>query len=140
MTPAPHAFTWPSRIRFVDTDASGRIHYTALFRYFEAAEFEFMRSIGHPYGRLDPAEVIRYPRVHVEADFLAALRCDDDISTQVAVERVGGASYTLAFTVLLDGSKAAAGKITVVCMHSGTGRSHPLPADLAARLRERMGP
>jgi len=140
MTAATRTFSWPSRVRFVDTDASGRIHYTALFRFFEAAEFEFMRSIGHPYGRLDPAQVIRYPRVHVEADFKAALRCDDDITTQVAVERVGGASYTLAFTVLFDGAEAASGRITVVCMHCGTGKSHPLPGDLAASLRERIGP
>ena len=39
---------WPSRIRFVDTAASGRIHYTAIFRHFETAEFEFMRSEVNP--------------------------------------------------------------------------------------------
>ena len=31
------SFTWDVRIRFVDTDASGRIHYTAMFKYFEQA-------------------------------------------------------------------------------------------------------
>jgi len=131
-------FSWQSRIRFVDTDASGRIHYTALFRHLEAAEFEFMRSIGHGYGRLDAEQLVRYPRVHVECDFMSALRCDDLISTQVTVARVGQASYTLAFVVMLEDRQAAAGKITVVCMHTGTGRAHPLPADFAQRLREQM--
>ena len=35
-------FRWPLRIQFVDTDASGRIHYTATLRHFETAEAEFM--------------------------------------------------------------------------------------------------
>jgi len=130
-------FSWQSRIRFVDTDASGRIHYSALFRHFEAAEFEFMRSIGHSYGTLEHSP-LRYPRVHVEGDFLSALRCDDLVSIQVAVERVGESSFTLAFSVLLAERKAAAGKITVVCMHMETGRSHPLPPSFAERLREQM--
>ena len=139
MTLSPSTpFSWPSRIRFVDTDSSGRIHYTAIFRHFEAAEFEFMRSIGHPYGSLEPGQVVRYPRVHVECDFVSALRCDDEISTEISVERVGNASYTLAFSALHNGSQAARGRITVVCMNSQTGRAHPLPGDLADALRARL--
>ena len=91
-------FTWESRIRFVDTDASGRIHYTALLRHFEAAEFEFLRAIGCPYTSF-VNEGVGFPRVHVECDYLSALRCDDVISTAVTVERVGGTSFTLAFAV-----------------------------------------
>jgi acyl-CoA thioesterase FadM len=39
-------FIWPSRVRFADTDASQRIHFTAMLRHFEAAEIEFLRSLG----------------------------------------------------------------------------------------------
>lgn len=138
MTIVPVPFIWASRIRFVDTDASGRIHYTAMFRHFETAEFEFMRSIGHPYGPLDPSQELRYPRVRVECDYLGALRCDDDIEIEVRVDRVGSASYTLGFTATSAGQKKAAGKITVVCMASSTGRARPLPDDLAETLRSRM--
>ena len=42
-------FSWRTRIRFIDTDASQRIHYTALFRHFEAAEEEFLRSFGQSF-------------------------------------------------------------------------------------------
>jgi len=37
-------FRYETRIRFVDTDASGRIHYTSLFKFFEAAETELFRT------------------------------------------------------------------------------------------------
>ena len=124
-------FVWESRVRFVDTDASGRIHYTALFRHFEAAEFEFLRSLGCSYVTLEEG----YPRVHVECDYLAALRCDDTISTAVTVDRVGGTSFTLAFSVSLEGRQAAKGKITVVCIDRATQRPRPLPERLSESLR-----
>ena len=127
-------FLWQSRIRFSDTDASGRIHYTALFRHFEAAEFEFMRSIGVPYMIALREE--SYPRVHVECDYLAALECDDVIETAVTVERIGRTSYTLAFVATKDGAVAGKGKIAVVCMDRGTKRPKPLPPQLNKALQE----
>jgi acyl-CoA thioester hydrolase len=124
-------FVWESRIRFVDTDASGRIHYTALLHHFEAAEFEFLRSIGCSYNTLEGG----YPRVHVECDYLAALRADDLISTAVTVDRVGGTSFTFGYSVSVEGRPAAKGKITVVCIDPKTQRPRPLPERLAESLR-----
>src|SRR5258708_35121996 len=95
-------FTGPSRIRFADTDASGRIHYSALLRHVEAAEMEFFRFIGKPFPELLSLDV-KFPRVHVEADYLAALRSDDLIEIAVWLERIGRASYTLVFEVTTDG-------------------------------------
>jgi acyl-CoA thioester hydrolase len=126
-------FTWESRIRFVDTDASGRIHYTSLFRHFEAAEFEFLRSIGCSYSSFGREEG-GFPRIHVECDYLSALRCDDLISTVVTVDRVGSTSFTLAFATSVEGRAAAKGKIAVVCMDLNTQRPKPLPERLAKGL------
>jgi acyl-CoA thioester hydrolase len=130
-------FTWESRIRFVDTDASGRIHYTALLRHFEAAEFEFLRSIGCAYSSF-ATEGVGFPRVHVECDYLSALRCDDLISTAVTVDRVGDTSFTLGFAVSLEGLAAAKGKITIVCTDQATQRSRPVPERMAEPLRARQ--
>lgn len=129
-------FTWESRIRFVDTDASGRIHYTALLRHFEAAEFEFLRTIGCNYSSFSREEG-GFPRIHVECDYLSALRCDDLISTAVTVERIGNTSYTLGFAVSVEGRAAAKGKIAIVCIDLQTQRPKALPERLASALRER---
>ena len=127
-------FTWESRIRFVDTDASGRIHYTALFRHLEAAEFEFLRALGCSYLSF-PREEGGFPRIHVECDYLAALRCDDSISTAVTVERIGATSFTLGYAVSVEGRAAAKGKITVVCIDLQSQRPKALPERLAEGLR-----
>ena len=126
-------FTWPSRIRFADTDASGRIHYSALFRHVEAAEMEFFRFIGKPFPELLSLDV-KFPRVHVEADYLAALHSDDPIEIEVRVARIGRASYTLAFEITSLGQVAGRAKIVVACMDGVTQKSHPLPAEIVHML------
>ncbi len=93
------AFVFETRIRFIDTDASGRIHYTCLFRYFEAAEIEFFRTMGFRTFRED----VSFPRVHVECDYRLALLYDDLIQIEVRLTKVGGSSVRLEFRVRGDG-------------------------------------
>jgi YbgC/YbaW family acyl-CoA thioester hydrolase len=126
-------FHFPTRIRFVDTDASGRIHYSALFCHLEAAEMEFLRHLGVPYSVIENTEV-SYPRVHVEADYRAALRAEDPIDISVAVERVGNSSCTLAFRVLHGETEAARAKIVIASMNRSTGQSCALPAPFREAL------
>jgi YbgC/YbaW family acyl-CoA thioester hydrolase len=127
-------FTWNSRIRFVDTDASGRIHYSSMFRHLEAAESEFLRSIGIRYPN-STTEEIAFPRVRVECDYLGPLRYDDEIAIDVSVERVGRSSFTLAFDVRKAGDLMARGRMTVAAMAVSTQRSTALPDFLANALR-----
>lgn len=127
------SFFFPSRIRFVDTDASGRIHYSALFRHLEAAEMEFLRHLGIPYSASETAQV-SFPRVHVEADYHAALCADDPIEIAVFVDRIGNSSYTLAFRVLRGETEAARAKIVIASMNRSTGQSCALPPPVREAL------
>jgi YbgC/YbaW family acyl-CoA thioester hydrolase len=127
-------FRWKSRIRFVDTDASQRIHYTAMFRHFEAAEQDFLHAAGLPFSAPELAG-FSFPRVHVECDFSAEIRYDDKIEIEMRVERVGTSSYTLQFVVFARERAAAKGRITVVCVDRHTQRACPVPDRLTAILR-----
>ncbi len=125
-------FEYELRIRFVDTDASGRIHYTAMFRYFEAAEFEFLRSRGVTYQEFGEYS---FPRVHVECDYKGATRYDEVLKIGVEVSRVGTSSFTYAFLArALDGRDVAAGSITVVCLGKALGKPVGIPEALRQAL------
>lgn len=126
-------FRWPLRIQFVDTDASGRIHYTAILRHFETAEVEFFRHLGIVYNHITMKDV-SLPRVHVEADYSLPLTYDDPVEIEVTVPRVGEKSFTLAFDVLHEGRSAARGKIVIAAMDRATNRSCPLPAPMKEQL------
>ena len=127
-------FIWASRVRFGDTDASGRIFYVALLYHLDAAEAEFLRSLGVAYRQIQTG-VIRFPRVRVECDYLSGIAYDDLMHIAVRVDRVGRASFTLAFAVSVEGREAARGKVTVACMNRETQRAAPLPENLADALR-----
>ena len=130
-------FLWPSRVRFADTDASGRIHYTAMLRHFEAAEVEFLRALGFPYAPFETSD-ISYPRVHVECHYTSAVTDDDLLHITVTVERVGNSSFTLGFAAGIGERPVAHGRITIVCMDKQTQRSRPLPEAFASALKRRV--
>ena len=128
-------FAWQTRVRFVDTDASGRIHFTAMFRFFEAAEQEFLGSKGLRYHRIEVGHVA-YPRVRVECNYTGALTSDDIVTIAVSVERIGKTSFTLAFRAECEGKPVADGKIVVVCMDRRSQKASLLPEELAKSLAE----
>lgn len=127
-------FVWPHRVRFVDTDASGRIHYTSMLRFFEVAEVEFFRALGVGYSEFE-TETTGYPRVYVDCNYTGAVVDDDLVSIAVTVAHVGKSSFTLGFTATVRGGAVAHGKIVIVCMDKATQRSQPLPEAFAALLR-----
>ncbi|MBV9085734.1 MAG: acyl-CoA thioesterase [Acidobacteriaceae bacterium] len=129
---ATEPFRFETRIRFIDTDASGRIHYTAMFRYFESAEIEFLRKLGVTYAAHGGYS---FPRVHVECDFKVPIRHDDIIDIEVYLRNIGRSSARFEFRTLKSGELAAHGTVVVACVDSKTGRAIPIPEETRARLR-----
>ncbi len=121
------SFTARLRVAWIDTDTSGRIHYTAAMRYFEQAEHALMREA---YAVVDEPRM-NLPRVHVEADYKAELRFEDEVDCTVRVASVGRSSITYEYSVCrLDGAEAVAGRIVAVAI-GGDGR----PTEISAAWR-----
>ncbi|HXZ86720.1 MAG TPA: thioesterase family protein [Myxococcota bacterium] len=123
------------RVNWVDTDASGRIHYTAALRYFEIAEHGLMRRL---MGGATPAQSGGFglPRVHVEADYKLALRYPDEFTCSARVAHVGSSSASYAYEIRNPaGELCIAGKIVVVATDP-LGRKQPLPPLLREALEK----
>jgi YbgC/YbaW family acyl-CoA thioester hydrolase len=127
------------RVPFVDVDSSQRIHFTAMFRYFELAEHALMRELGLPYATT--LQEYRFPRVHLSCDFRAAISYDDLLDIETEVEHVGHTSWTLHFNArkVPDGVLAAEGRMTIVALDPETERPTPLPDALRAALEPGRG-
>jgi acyl-CoA thioester hydrolase len=116
-----------SRVAWIDTDAGGRIHFTAAFRWAEAAETALLRSLGLLEDWAD------YPRRAVEAEYIAVLRFEDEFELELAPERVGTSSITYGWEIRRDGDVCIRGRHTVVYVDAG-GRPAPLSAAARAAL------
>ena len=116
-----------SRVAWVDTDAGGRIHFTAAFRWAEAAETALLRSLGLLDGWAD------YPRRQVQAEYLAVLRFEDEFELELAPEHVGTSSVRYGWEIRRDGDVCIRGNHTVVHVDA-EGRPSPLSAEARSAL------
>jgi YbgC/YbaW family acyl-CoA thioester hydrolase len=116
-----------TRVAWIDTDAGGRIHFTAAFRWAEAAETALMRRLGvlDRWGS--------YPRRHVEAEYVKVLVFEDEVEVRLRVESVGNTSITYAWEISSGGDVHVTGRHTVVHVDD-LGAPAPLPESLRAAL------
>ncbi|MBA2296104.1 MAG: acyl-CoA thioesterase [Actinobacteria bacterium] len=96
-----------ARVAWIDTDAGARIHFTAAFRWAEAAETSLFRTLGIP-------DQGSYPRRAVEAEYLAVLVFEDELEIELTPERLGTTSITYTWTIHRDGELCVRGRHTVV--------------------------
>jgi Predicted thioesterase len=115
------------RVLWIDTDAGGRIHFTAAFRWAEAAELGLYRDLGLT------EYVPTLPRRHVEADYHRVLVFDDEIDVSLSVAKVGTTSVTFEWQVTRDGELAVEGRHTVVHVDA-EGRAEPIDDRMRAAL------
>ena len=127
------------RVNWIDTDASGRIHYTAALRYFETAEHGLMRKL---FGGAQHAGTRSFglPRVHVESDYPAMLTYPEEFSCTARVAAVGRTSVTYSFEAYRasDDVLCLSGKIVAVAVDAA-GQSMPLPDDFRTVLERACG-
>lgn len=120
------------RVNWVDTDTSGRIHYTAALRYFETAEHGLMRKLFE--GPSPTERGFHLPRVHVEADYKAPLRFPDEFECEARVSAFGRSSVTYGYEVRRPaGELCVIGRIVAVAV-GDDGKTIPLPEGFRAGL------
>lgn len=134
------------RVNWVDTDASGRIHYTAALRYFEIAEHGLMRRL---FARLaEPGATgvaaasfgagFGLPRVHVEADYKLALRYPDEFTCSARIEKVGTSSVTYGYEIRNPaGELCISGRIVAVATDA-SGQKAALPPHVREALEKAL--
>ena len=138
----PTPFRTSRMVEFSDTDMAGIMHFSAFFRYMEAAEHALLRSLGFSVYTEINGDVVTFPRVAAACEFHSPARCEEVLDIDVTVSRVGTKSVTYAFQFTQMGRDVAAGQMTSVCCRVPHGQapvSIPIPASVAIKLREISG-
>ena len=134
-------FRLTRRVEFCDTDLAGIVHYANFFRYMEAAEHAFFRSLGFSVvtQRVDPP--VGWPRVRAECDYRYPLLFEDLVEVRLLVceKRSKSLGYAFRFRKLNSTPvlEVARGKLTVVCVtHQRGGRmtAASIPKAIADRI------
>ena len=80
-----YEFKTVQTVEFADTDMAGIVHYSNFFRYMEAAEHAFFRSLGFSVVTKQVEPPVGWPRVHASCDYKRPLRFEDEVEIPVQV-------------------------------------------------------
>ena len=129
-------FEMTRRVEFHETDLAGIVHFANFFRYMEAAEHEFLRSLGHHiHGETDGLET-GWPRVNATCDYRRPARFGDELTVRVSIEEVRTRSARYGFEFFVEGESIATGSLTAAHVELADGeiKAVPIPDDLRAEL------
>jgi len=115
-----YEFKITRRMEFSETDMAGIVHYSNFFRYMEAAEHAFFRSLGFSVVTQQVDPPVGWPRVHASCDFKQPLRFEDEVEIHLLVteKKSKSLSYEFRFRKLgaAQAGEIARGRLTVVCV------------------------
>ena len=128
-------------VEFSDTDMAGMMHFSNFFRFMEAAEHGFFRSLGLSIHTTEP-EAVGWPRVHAACDFQFPLRFEDSVEVRLLVreKRKKSIVYSFIFRKLNEDPprEVARGELAVACVRCdpSTGRLSgvPIPKAIADKI------
>lgn len=129
-----HRFSLRRRVEFADTDAAGLMHFSNFFRFMEATEHAFHRSLGLSFHDFRPgtdAAPIGWPRVHAAADYKLPLHFGDDVEVELLIEKIGATTIHYRFCFWKspddggDRTLAATGRCVAACVTFGGGTTAP---------------
>ena len=114
------------RVEFSDTDMAGIVHYSNFFRYMEAAEHAFFRSLGFSIVSRQVDPPVGWPRVHAQCDYSQPLHFEDEVEVHMLVseKKSKSLSYVFRFRKLNANPpmEVARGSLTVVCVTHQHGK------------------
>src|SRR5579862_3466462 len=134
-------FKLTRRVEFSETDMAGVMHFSNFFRYMEAVEHAFVRSLGFSVmtQNTDPAlPMVGWPRVAVSCEYFRPLRFEDEVEVHLMVEKKNEKSvtYVCEFRKVGDATVRARGSMTVVCctIRAGKMQATFMPKEFADKI------
>lgn len=128
-------FTITRRVEFSETDSAGIVHYSNFFRYMEACEHAYFRSLGTSI--VDKPSGIGWPRVHASCDYRKPLYFEDEFTIALRVAGKTNKSLSYDFIFEKEDIEIAQGNLTVCCVRrdeTGEMKAADIPVDIAGKI------
>ena len=130
----PYEFKMTRIVEFAETDMAGIMHFSNYYRYMEATEHAFFRSLGVSVHANTGGAMQGWASVHAECDYMRPLRYPDAFHVHMVVREKSQTSLSYEFLFRRDDTDIARGRLKVVCVRQGSNsdsiRSTPIPPDI----------
>jgi len=147
----PSTFRDRRRIEFYETDMAGIVHFSNFFRFMEATEHAFFRSLGLALHRDDGAHMSGWARVDARCTYRLPLRYMDEVEIELTVrsKRKNSLVYDFVFRRVADRNgptapdEVALGSLQVVHVSAANGgrmKASPMPDEVARSIEVAAAP
>jgi 1,4-dihydroxy-2-naphthoyl-CoA hydrolase len=128
-------YTYRTRLRLRETDASGVIFFPNVFNLVQETLESFLESIGLNLGEILRAGTYHFPVVHAEADYLRAMQPGDALLITMSLISLGTTSIHLAYRFANpEGEELASARIVHVVIDPVARCKQPVPDELRRAL------
>lgn len=117
------------RVYYEDTDLAGIVYYANYLKFIERGRTEYVRERGLDQTALKREAGIVFAVRHLECDFFAPARFEDDLVVETEVEAVKGASLVMRQRVVRGEEVLFSARVTLVAV-TEAGAPTRLPADI----------
>jgi acyl-CoA thioester hydrolase len=142
LVPEHFHFTHRRLVEFADTDLAGIMHFANFFRFMEAAEHAFFRSLGHSVHLTNGAEHQGWPRLEVSCKYLKPARFEQTLEICLRIEELRTSSLSYSFWMFVADEAArspvATGSCSIIHVELDTRAHRIRKAPIPAALRERL--
>lgn len=101
----PHAFQWPVRVYWEDTDAGGIVFYANYLKFFERSRTEWLRSLGIEQQRLRESSGGMFVVTETSVRYHRPARLDDELIVTASLIEKGRASLIIGQQALLKSER-----------------------------------
>lgn len=123
-------FTWPIRVYYEDTDASGVVYHARYLHWFERARSEWLRARGRSHRQMVEAFGAVFTVAAIDIRYRQPARLDDDLHATVAIAQRGHASVLFEQALYRSGQPEtvlATARVKVACVDASHFKPRPLP-------------
>jgi acyl-CoA thioester hydrolase len=123
-----HAFSWPVRVYYEDTDLGGVVYYANYLKFLERARTEWLRSLGFDQTELAAAHRVVFVVRAISLDYLKPARFDDILDVTVSLNDVGASRIGIAQRVRRGAEDLMTADVDLACVNTATFKPVRIPA------------
>ena len=133
--PLDRPFVHRLPVRYADTDAQGHVFFANYATFMDEALTYLLAHIGLPYATIEADLGVMCVYAATQSRFKARTFFGDVLAVQATVSHIGRTSFTTAYEIRRpDGTLAAEGALTSVCLDRHSRAPVPVPDRLRAAL------
>ena len=133
-----HAFSWPVRVYYEDTDAAGVVFYANYLKFMERARTEWLRALGVEQTKLSHDHNVVFVVRALTIEFLRPALFNDVLEIAVELTGARGSLIEVAQTIRRDQDTLVTAGVKVACVNTQSFKPVRIPRLIQDKLAMRQ--